>query len=350
MSVFEQFGFSDPTQTIIRNSIGGNISEIADNVIPGYFIGQMCSAVVWGRYSRKTATSQMESSINFRKQMMNTNIDNAKEQTLNEIKFMRECHTLGMQRQIEYAKKSCEDRIKEEEFRKFCEGTWLKHFRPTIGAILEEFRHPQIDSDGVMKMKLMIARTKYSSGTYLMDMDKAGAYYDFCSDLKDDYSINQSFDGQWLRAWQKECVSPVADTMNLHYIMQGLPTILIFPMKRGKMLSIEVSTWAFQTGQSNMSIDKVFQIPISELSNHPNRLQNAMIAAAAYTDDCYRLFFCQNKPASIHQVANEIKKDSLVWDLLCHKYKSLLNPTNLTSILKYSTSNEIKKLENTIEL
>ncbi len=346
MNIFEQFGFTDPTEAIIRNSIGEQASSIADNVIPGYFAGQMIGALVWGGYSRNSARKQTERSIEFHKKMMDANIADSEERTEKEIEFMRECYIHGMQRQIEYAKDSCEHRLKEEEFRKFCEGTWLKHFRPTIGAILEEFRHPQIDSDGVMKMKLMIARTKLSSET--SGLDRSGAYYDFCSDLKEDYLYNLNVDGRWLRAWERDCISPVADTMNLHYIMQGMPTILVFPMQRGDIFSVEVSTWTFQIGQSNMSINKVFQISMTELSGHPNRLKDAMVAAIVFVDDCYRLLFCQKQPNSIYHAEKELKKDSMVWELLCHKYKSMLDSINITTVPNFVTSNDLKKLENTI--
>lgn len=348
MNTFEQFGFTDPTEAIIRNSIEGQMTSIADNVIPGYFAGQMLSTLVWGDYSRKTAIKQTKKSIEFRQKILDDNIADSREQTKKEIEFMRECHNLGLQRQIEYAKDSCEQRLSEEEFRKFCEGTWLKHFRPTIGAILEEFRHPQLDSDGVIKMKLMIARTKLSSET--SGLDKRGAYYDFCSDFKEDYLFDLNIDGRWLRAWENDCISPVADTMNLHYIMQGMPTILVFPMQRGEKFSVEVSTWAFQIGLSNMSINKVFQMPMAELSEHPNRLKNAMVAATVFIDDCYRLLFCQKKPNSIYQVEKELKKDSLVWELLCQKYKSMLDTISMIAIPNFSASNELKKLEKTIIL
>lgn len=347
MNTFEQFGFTDPTEAIIRSSIG-QASSIADNVIPGYFAGQMLGALIWGNYSRNTAVKQTTKSLEFRQKLLEDNIADSKERTEKEIEFMRECHKLGMQRQIEYAKDSCEHRLSEEEFRKFCEGAWLKHFRPTIGAILEEFRYPQLDPDGVLKMKLMIARTKLSCESF--GLDPRSAYYDFCSDFKEDYLFSLNVDGRWLRAWEQNCISPVADTMNLHYIMQGMPTVLVFPMQRGENLSVEVSTWAFKIGLSNMSINKVFHIPMVEVKAHPNRLKRAMVAATVYVDDCYRLLYYQKKPDSIYQVEKELKKDSLVWELLCQKYKSMLDTISMTAIPVFCTSNEIKKLENTILL
>ena len=90
--------------------------------------------------------------------------------------------------------------------------------------------------------------------------------------------------------------------MNLHYIMQGLPTVIIYPIKRGDSLSIETATWGYQLGQSHMIMDKTFRIPMSRIEG-----------------------------------------------LLTHKYRGLIIQSQSVADTMLIGQEEIKKLENTIE-
>lgn len=83
----------------------------------------------------------------------------------------------------------------------------------------------------------------------------------------------------------KDCISPISDTINLHYIMQGLPTILIFPCYKEDEIIIKVATWGFSTGKTNLCFNNLFSINKSYFKEDSERLQLAVLAAALFIND-----------------------------------------------------------------
>lgn len=345
MTPYEQFGFTMPTADQIGQAV--DAMPAGERVISGYFAGQMAGMVYAGWRSRKTAAEHNTRNISFQEELNEIRNEFGNKKVKAEIDFLRECHDLGMRNQREVAIKSCADRQQEEEFRRFCEMSWNTHFRPQINAVLEEMKQPATDNAGVPRLKLMIARTPLIA----KGMDRKGAYADFCDEFKEDFLMqyNLGMDSIWIRGWECDCVSAMADTMNLHYIMQGLPTVIIYPVKRGDNLSIETAMWGYQLGQSHMLMDKTFRIPMSYIEDNQDRMKVLMIAAAAYVDDCYRLMIHHSPADSLYKLKTLLQKDGLAWEMLTTKYRSLIIQSQCNADTMLVGAEDIKKLENTIE-
>ena len=345
MTPYEQLGFAMPSAAGIGQAV--EAMPAGERVISGYFAGQMAGMVYSGWKARKTSAEHNARAISFQEELNQIRNEFGNNKVQAEIDFLRECHTLGMQNQREAALQSCIDRQKEEEFRRFCEKSWNAHFRPQINAVLEEMKQPSTDNAGVPRLKLMIARTPLVADT----MDRKGTYSDFCDEFKEEYLLqyNLGMDSIWMRGWECDSVSAMADTMNLHYIMQGLPTVIIYPIKRGDNLSIETATWGYQLGQSHMIMDKTFRIPMSRFEGNKERMSVLMIAAAAYVDDCYRLMLHHSPADSLYKIKGLLQEDELVWELLTNKYRGLIIQSQSVADTMLIGQEEIKKLENTIE-
>ena len=337
---------SNLEQISLSNAAQMNFST-GETVVSGYFVGQMAAMLLNGFRARRMGRRQNEQSMTFQQELNDIRQEFAKEKSQAELEFLRECHESGMAFQRESARKSCENRKQEEEFRKFCETSWLTHFRPEIGAILEAMEHPNLDNKGVAKIKLLIARTLLVA----KGVDKKGAYSDFCEDFKEDYLrlFSLNIDGVWLKAWERDCVCPMADTMNLHYVMQGMPAVVLYPMQRGSIFSLETATWGYQLGQTGMVFNKMFRMPMSELETYPNRLDKLLLAAAAYIDDCYRVLLCQSVPDSLYKLKDCLQEDDYVWTLLCGKYQSLVETTEKTRNMLLLEDKEMEKLQKTVK-
>lgn len=345
MTIYEQFGFTMPSAAELGQTV--EAMPTGERVISGYFAGQMLGMVYSGWKARNTATEHNERSITFQEELNNIRNEFGDKKVQAEIDFLRECHDIGMRTQREAAIQSCYDRQQEEEFRRFCEMSWNTHFRPQINAVLEEMKQPSTDNTGVPKLKLMIARTPLIAN----GMDKKGMYADFCDEFKEDFIMqyNLGIDTLWRRGWECDCVSAMADTMNLHYIMQGLPTVIVYPIQRGDTLSIETATWGYQLGQSHMIMDKTFRIPMTYIESKPERMRVLMIAAAAYIDDCYRLMLHHSPVDSIYKIKDLILNDKVIWDMLTTKYRGLIIQGQSEADTKLVQQEEIKKLEKNIE-
>lgn len=318
-----------------------------ETVISGYFAGQMAGMLLSGYRARKLGREQNEHSISLQQEMNDMRLEFTREKTQKDLDFLRECHESGMAFQRECARQSYMNRQQEEEFRKFCEQSWVKRFRLDIDAILTEMQSPNKDDNGVTKMKLMVARTPMVAD----GMDKKGTYTSFCDYFKQEYiqKYGLGIDCLWLRAWDSDCMSAMADTMNLHYIMQGIPTIALYPIRRGNTLSLETATWGYQLGLTSMAIDKTFRVPIEEIEAYTSRLHRLLVAATAYIDDCYRVLLCQSTPESLYKVKEILQKDDYVWQLVCGKYQSLIATANDANTMLLLEDKQIEDLKKAIE-
>ncbi len=319
-----------------------------ETVISGYFAGQMAGMLLSGFRARKQGRKQNEHSISLQQEMNEMRLALAREKGLAELNFIRECHQSGMAFQRECARQSYINRQQEEEFRKFCESTWHPHFRPDIGAVLTEMQHLDMDEKGVVKMKLMIARTPMVA----IGLNRMGSYTAFCDYFKSEYvqKYGLNVDCLWLQTWASDCVSAMADTMNLHYIMQGIPSIVLYPIQRGSNLSLETATWGYQLGLTSMAFDKTFRIPIVEIEADTKRLFRLLVSATAYIDDCYRVLLCQSRPESLYKVKDELQKDEYVWNLICGKYQSLIATVRDASEMLLLEDKIMDELHETIRL
>ena len=319
-----------------------------ETVISGYFAGQMAGMLLTGHRARQMGRDHNQRSLTFQQELneMRQEFNNEKSQA--EVAFLKECHESGMAYQRENALRSCENRRQEEEFRKFCETSWLTHFRPEIGSVLEAMSHPHLDANGVQEMKLLLARTPLvASG-----LDRKGAYADYCEDFKDEYlrPFELNIDSVWLRSWERDCVSAMADTMNLHYIMQGIPAVVLYPIQRGDTLSLETAAWGYQLGPTGMAFDKTFRIPVEEITADRFRLDRLLLAAAAFIDDCYRIMLCQSVPESLYKLKDYLREDEIVWPLLCRKYQSLIETTDAMMGVLLIDNHDIEQLREATQL
>lgn len=153
-----------------------------ETVISGYFAGQMAGMLLSGFRARKQGGEQNEHSLCLQQEMNEMRLAFSRENGQVELDFIRECHESGMAFQRECARLSYINRQQEEEFRKFCESSWLTHYRPNIDAVLTEMQNLDVDEKGVVKMKLMVARTPMVS----MGMNRKGNYTAFCDFFKNE--------------------------------------------------------------------------------------------------------------------------------------------------------------------
>lgn len=340
MNTFEQLGFTMPGFT---NGINNTVSEMAkpEQNVSWYFMSQMASMVFAGWLGRKTALQQNSGSISLQEELNQKKMEFGRAKQEEDIEFLRECHVLGMQQQKELAINACKDRQTEEEFRLFC-NKWQSRFRPQINAILEDLQNQNIDENGVPMMKLLIASTQETN-------TGSGKYQSFCETFSTEIvkRYGLGIDTSWIRSWNKECVSSLADTMNLHYIMQGLPTVILYPMTRGDKVSIEIASWNYSLGQSNLLFDKTLQISKSELTE--NKLHSILAIVASYIDDVYRVMIHHSVPSSIYKIEGILNSSDDLKNIAIGKYKSLLAMCQGNKGL-ITDNSEIKKLENTINL
>lgn len=342
MGVFEQMGFTDPGERIIKDSLN-NLDKCGD-VVSGFFFIQLVNTVVNGGLNVYVANNLSKESLKYMEERRQTQARLSKERNKAEIDFLKEYHNLCLSYQLETSRIIFENRRKEKEFDHFCNYIWKPMFRPTIDALMKEHNIFQ-NSNNTMKMKVMIARTPFIEASCPGSMNLEGNYNDFCKNFGFDYVRGTGLPTSWLAAWKKTSRSICAETMNMFYIMQGIPCVLLFPYEENDHIIIESSVWGLSVGLGNLVMEKSMVMSKNEVKNDPSLLQEALLSVCIYASDCYRTLLCQKDPTGVINASFLLNKNSYVSSWLRNKYDLLcsliqeknisLDDDNVKKIKKY---------------
>jgi len=320
MGIFEQMGFTDPKEMLLKESIKG--LEHGGDAVSGFFLIQLVNSVISGSLNIEAANKLSQESLKYMEEKKNRQVEMTRERHQAEIDFMREYHQLCLIHQIETSRIIYENRKTLTEFEMFCNNIWKPLFRPNIDTLMKEHEIIQPNIEEV-DMKVMLARTPLIESYFSDCVNLEGNYNTFCKNLGYDYLRGCGLSTSWLAAWKQTCKSIGAETMNMFYVMQGLPCVLLFPYEKDDGIIIESSTWGLSVGLGNLVMERAMIIEKKELKQDPSLLYDALLSICIYTSDCYRALLCQKEPIGIKKVNNLLAKSNSISDWLRNKYQNL---------------------------
>ena len=77
--------------------------------------------------------------------------------------------------------------------------------------------------------------------------------------------------------------------MNLNYIMQGVPTLLVFPYQLGDTYGVEIATWSFNRGIRSLNHSKILTINGFDSQMSIDKVVASISAIVGMTRDAYML-------------------------------------------------------------
>ena len=77
--------------------------------------------------------------------------------------------------------------------------------------------------------------------------------------------------------------------MNLNYIMQGVPTLLVFPYQLGDSFGVEIVTWSFNRGIRSLNHSKILTIKGFDSQISLDKVVASISAIVGMTRDAYML-------------------------------------------------------------
>lgn len=320
MGAFEQMGFTDPKEMILKESLKG--IENGGDVVSGFFLIQLVNTIVSGSLNIDTANKLAKESLQYMSEKTRKQAEMSKERHLAEIAFLREYHQQCLKHQLETSRIIYDNRKTLTEFELFCNNIWKPMFRPNIDTLMNEHDNVKFYGDDI-EMKIMLARTPVIESYFSESVNLEGNYNNFCKNLGYDYLQGCGLSTSWLAAWKQTSKSVGVETMNMFYVMQGLPCILIFPYEENDNIIIECSTWGLSVGLGNLVMEKSMIFKKKELQETPSLLYDAILSISVYTSDCYRTLLCQQEPLGITKVGYIIKQHNHLSEWLRKKYQSL---------------------------
>lgn len=296
MNTFEQFGFNDPTNSIIQSSVLNNpthsVWSDVWNGLSGYAIGQFAGVVTAGEYSRKHNQKNQQSSLGVKKELFQRELLFKKKMAKAEADYILESAHMGIQRQQELALKELDNIQAQDKFNDFCQE-WNKHYAVQVKTILGELnRICNLKERETLKPKLLIARTDIFSELAKRETNLTSdrdVYLNFCSEINDELT-NDDVDLSWVDFWKGKSVSPISDTLNIHYVAQGIPMVLIFPILKNNLLSIGISVWFTGKGLSNIFQNRFIDLKVHDLED---TLVSCIAGVIWHVKIIFNMFFLQ---------------------------------------------------------
>lgn len=247
-----------------------------------FFFTCAIQSMVFGELGRKNQEELMSTNLEFKERMTAIRDEYSKEKLDEQLLFRRESYELGKQYQIHQTAMMNESRRKQIEFHNFCQHYWPLNY--DIYAVMKE-QAKSLSCCHIVPMRVLIAKTEVT--TY-DKKHREVSYGEFCELVTDNLRGLQGIEIQ-TRPWKQGSKSIICESMNLNYIMQGVPTLLVFPYQLGDTYGVEIATWSFNRGIRSMNQSKILTIKGFDSQISIDKVVASISAIVGMTRDAYML-------------------------------------------------------------
>jgi len=296
-NIFSEMGFSDPTFETLRNSISGH----AIKGDPSSYYGLMMISSVFSRITGQSFNrSNQNTEFDYRKEINDLRKEFSGKQKEFEVAFTRKFHNAALHHELDLLKIQSENMQNLEAFNAFC-VTWNKIFELNINTIIGQIKNSTLDD--LNKPRLGIAHTPFVDSFFVKKESTSygQAYNLFCEAFCRKYGALNDINLDWITMWKSDrnCISPKSDAFILHFIMQGLPSIILFPIQKNNKFIIQMATWSLGTMKNNFYFNTMCEIPYTDEIDLDFTL-DAIAIIAAFAADCYSSFYCNREATSLN--------------------------------------------------
>lgn len=305
-----------------------------------FFMTSALSSLGFGELGRQHQKELTKDNIAFRNKMQKIREDFSAERLNEQIAFKKESYELGRQFQIRMMQELNDNRQKEVEFKYLCESCWPL----TIDVrTVVNWQRELLRSSSFVPMKVLVAKTDVNTFP-----KTNGCYENFCTELS-----WANIPGLQIEhgCWKRKCQSPMAESLNINYIMQGIPTLIIYPYTTNGIFYLEFATWSFNRSMGAMMLNKAFSFPFSIGKDDNQKIMLSIEAVMGVVRDNYMVLEYQ-KPAVYPSVMHrEIRQYGIIVDFLRRQYDSLHRTIESSEELKRLCSDaEFQDIEKSLKI
>lgn len=267
------------------NIVSQLVGDFADNMTEHgcsvFFFTSAIQSGIFGEAARNNQAKLLDSNLEFRERLRDIKDEFQRERLDEQLQFRRESYELSRQYMLQQSAQINEDRQKEIEFQVFLDSYWPLNYTP-YSVITEQKRLLQ---RSIVPLRVVIAKTEVSS----FERTKPDSSYDeFCQRVRKDLQQLPNVNIE-IRPWKNPCLSSICEAMNVNYIMQGIPTLIVFPYQIGETFGVEMSAWTFLSGNRSILQSKVLHIDGYKGTTELESTYSAVRAVIGMTRDAYML-------------------------------------------------------------
>lgn len=199
--------------------------------------------------NRKDQLSLYARQREFQHMMHERSAENRRALLEQQILNQQELRDQGLKWQIVQLQQEYKNRRKDIEFEHI-----LSHWplNTQIDTYLSEF--DSLGDNHAIPLRVMVAMTDVTTPNKTnIPID----YSNLCQSLVSQVGGNTNYLQIDFSPWRTKCINPYSDAMVIHYILEGLPTLLIFPYRTKGSIRLDYSVWGINNGRNMMSYNNL---------------------------------------------------------------------------------------------
>ena len=268
-------------------------------------------------WNSNNSYNALKATLEERKEMDQVRRDQALEQMDEEISTMREEQRKNIQHLREMNKKTYEHQREQDEFRFF-----LNEIKDFFSRSNDSVMQLHLEEEKLQKFRLMVMVLRSPDLNSIFDKyDSKTDYYNFCKvvgdSLPDEYFITKN-----IEISNEISRGLVTDTMCIHYMMQGLPSLIIYPRKDGNSFVLDYAMWGYRPGTENIFFKR--NAFCFEYNGDQRQLVDGILTLTMIMNDASRLFIC-GEQTFLTKDCTAFKEHPAVRDFTEHFSKCLNN-------------------------
>lgn len=317
------------------------IETIQQHGCSPFFFTCAIQSGVFGEIGRKHQAELMDSNLEFRERMQSLRDEFQRERMDEQMRFRRESYELSKQYLIQQTVAFNESRQKQIEFNDFIEKYWP--LTTQVYALLKE-QEDILSKSSIVPLRVLIAKTDVSS---YVKTSPLVSYDEFCKNVADGLSNlpNTVIES---RPWKNTCQSMMCEAIDINYIMQGIPTLLVFPYQIGDNFGIEMAAWSFLRGFHSMTQKKILKIDGMKATENIPDVLLAVKAVIGMSRDAYMLSEYHSPVVFNKLVDEKALKLPAVKAMLDRHYNELSQQIHNPEFAKLCTSKEMHEIETSL--
>ena len=207
-----------------------------------------------------------------------------------ECDYLRRSYAQNIAFQIETNSRQFANLREQQAFKFFCERFWQSQFSMTINS-LDTPRAELLATSAPenIKLQLLVAWTPaLQQAASSFGMQLKDNYVRVCKDLRDRVKStpagNSVYSTSFISGWLQQSRSTLSDVMNLYYVMQGIPSVVLFLDESDGRLMVDVATWSLRTGNNNFTVCRCFGCKPAAAGNYAAAC-DLLYGSAAFAGD-----------------------------------------------------------------
>lgn len=286
-----------------------------------FFFTSAASSAWFGELGRVAQFENTQDSLELKKQLNEKRKQFEDEKFAAELGYMRKKLELGRQHQVIATEKMINNRKQLVNFNHFLTKCWNPVLNLDIATVWDYAKRNKtiVERNEIVPLRVILSRPNTAEGR-TSDNDKM-------DDLLSENAKELGNIDVLKYAWKpvNDNFGGMARSMNIHYIMQGIPTLIIIPHLVEDALHFEASMWSFGGGLGSFSHRFLFSMPYNEndyAAVLKEKIETVQFAIMGVVRDAYITMEFQ-RPATLSGFMDKIQQYDDIQAFVFDEYRSM---------------------------